>query len=47
MRDWVQVQARLSDYLGIDCWAAIIGGSLGGMQVLQWAVDFPARLRSL
>jgi homoserine O-acetyltransferase len=46
VRDWVQVQARLSDYLGIDCWAAIIGGSLGGMQVLQWAVDFPARLRS-
>lgn len=46
VRDWVQVQARLSDYLGIDCWAAIVGGSLGGMQVLQWAVDFPARLRS-
>lgn len=46
VRDWVKVQARLSDYLGIDCWAAIVGGSLGGMQVLQWAVDFPARLRS-
>ncbi len=46
VRDWVQVQARLSDYLGIDCWAAIVGGSLGGMQALQWAVDFPARLRS-
>lgn len=46
VRDWVQVQARLSDYLGIDCWAAIVGGSLGGMQVLQWSVDFPARLRS-
>ena len=46
VRDWVQVQARLSDYLGINCWAAIVGGSLGGMQVLQWAVDFPARLRS-
>lgn len=46
VKDWVQSQARLMDYLGIGCWAAVIGGSLGGMQVLQWTVDFPERLRS-
>lgn len=45
VKDWVQVQVRLSDYLGITQWAAIVGGSLGGMQVMQWAVDFPDRIR--
>ncbi|MCW8919032.1 MAG: homoserine O-acetyltransferase [Gammaproteobacteria bacterium] len=45
VRDWVESQARLADRLGITQWAAVIGGSLGGMQVLQWAIDFPARLR--
>lgn len=45
VRDWVESQARLADRLGIETWAAVIGGSLGGMQVLQWAIDFPARLR--
>ena len=43
--DWVASQARLSDRLGIEVWAAIIGGSLGGMQAMQWAIDFPGRLR--
>lgn len=43
--DWVQTQARLADRLGIDCWAAVIGGSLGGMQALQWSIDFPERLK--
>jgi homoserine O-acetyltransferase len=43
--DWVKSQARLSDHLGIQQWAAIVGGSLGGMQVLQWAIDQPERLR--
>lgn len=43
--DWVRTQAVLSDHLGIAQWAAIVGGSLGGMQVLQWAIDFPERLR--
>ena len=43
--DWVTSQARLSDRLGIDCWAAIIGGSLGGMQVMDWSVRFRERLR--
>ena len=44
VRDWVESQARLSDVLGIERWAAVVGGSLGGMQVLQWAIDYPARL---
>ncbi|GHA05144.1 homoserine O-acetyltransferase [Arenicella chitinivorans] len=43
--DWVESQARLSDQLGIQQWAAVIGGSLGGMQVLQWSISFPERVR--
>ncbi|MFV8834556.1 homoserine O-acetyltransferase [Aquisalimonas sp.] len=43
--DWVRSQARLADALGIDQWAAVVGGSLGGMQALQWAIDFPERTR--
>ncbi len=43
--DWVKSQAQLADTLGITQWAAVIGGSLGGMQVMQWAIDFPARVR--
>jgi homoserine O-acetyltransferase len=34
----------LADYLGIRCWAAVIGGSLGGMQALEWSIRFPDRL---
>ncbi len=45
VRDWVNSQARLADHLGIEQWAAIIGGSLGGMQVLRWAISYPERLR--
>lgn len=45
VRDWVKVQSLLADRLGIACWHAVVGGSLGGMQALQWAVDFPERLR--
>ena len=45
VHDWVRSQARLADALGIEQWAAVIGGSLGGMQALQWAIDFPDRLR--
>ncbi len=45
VRDWVQSQARLADRLGIEQWAAVIGGSLGGMQVMRWAISFPKRLR--
>ena len=45
VRDWVESQARLADRLGIQSWAAVMGGSLGGMQALQWAIDYPQRLR--
>ena len=45
VKDWVQSQARLADALGIEKWAAVIGGSLGGMQVMQWAIDLPERLQ--
>ncbi|MDE1463303.1 homoserine O-succinyltransferase MetX [Spartinivicinus poritis] len=45
VKDWVNSQARLADMLGIEQWAAIIGGSLGGMQALQWSIDYPDRLK--
>lgn len=45
VEDWVHSQARLADKLGIKQWAAIIGGSLGGMQAMQWAITYPDRLR--
>jgi homoserine O-acetyltransferase len=44
-RDWVHSQAMLADRLGIDCWAAVIGGSLGGMQAMRWALEYPRRVR--
>lgn len=43
--DWVHTQARLADRLGIQCWAAVIGGSLGGMQALRWSVTYPERVK--
>ena len=45
VKDWVHSQALLSDALGIECWAAIAGGSLGGMQAMQWSMDYPERLK--
>lgn len=45
VKDWVKSQAMLADYLGIRQWAAVVGGSLGGMQALQWTIDFPERVR--
>lgn len=45
VRDWVRSQALLADQLGIEQWAAVVGGSLGGMQTLQWTIDFPERVR--
>ncbi len=45
VEDWVHSQARLADRLGIEQWAAVIGGSLGGMQALQWAISYPERIR--
>jgi homoserine O-acetyltransferase len=45
VEDWVDAQARLMDRLGIDTLAAVLGGSLGGMQALSWALRYPKRLR--
>lgn len=45
VRDWVRSQVMLADHLGIEQWAAVVGGSLGGMQALQWSIDFPERVR--
>ena len=45
VHDWVVSQSYLADELDVQQWAAVIGGSLGGMQVIQWAIDFPDRLR--
>ena len=46
VKDWVESQARLADHLGIQQWAAVVGGSLGGMQVLQWSIAHPDRIRN-
>ena len=45
VEDWVAAQARLADHLAIETWAAVIGGSLGGMQALAWSLQFPQRVR--
>ena len=45
VEDWVNSQALLADHLGIEQWAAVVGGSLGGMQSLQWSIAYPDRLR--
>jgi homoserine O-acetyltransferase/O-succinyltransferase len=45
VEDWVSAQARLLDAMGIDVLAAVMGGSLGGMQALSWALQYPQRVR--
>jgi homoserine O-acetyltransferase len=45
VEDWVDAQAWLADRLGIECFAAVMGGSLGAMQALQWALAYPERIR--
>ena len=45
VQDWVNAQARLLDALGIDTLAAVMGGSLGGMQALAWTLQYPERVR--
>lgn len=44
VKDWVMTQHALMQHLGIEKWAAVIGGSLGGMQALQWSIDYPDKL---
>ncbi len=45
VEDWVDAQARLLDAMGIQTLAAVMGGSLGGMQTLSWTLQYPARVR--
>jgi homoserine O-acetyltransferase len=47
IRDIVRTQAALADHLQVGMWLAVIGGSMGGMQVLEWGVMFPSRVRSI
>jgi homoserine O-acetyltransferase len=43
IRDQVDVEVALADYLGIDAWRTVVGGSMGGMRALEWIVGFPER----
>ena len=45
VRDWVKSQVALMERLEIEQWAAVVGGSLGGMQVMRWAISYPEKLR--
>lgn len=46
VEDWVRAQRLLAERLGIRRFAAVVGGSLGGMQALRWAIDFPSQVRA-
>ncbi len=46
VEDWVCSQKQLADKLGIDSFASVVGGSLGGMQALRWTMDFPQHVKS-
>tara|TARA_Y100000588_G_scaffold278817_1_gene295505 strand:+ start:271 stop:1389 length:1119 start_codon:yes stop_codon:yes gene_type:complete len=45
VRDWTNSQALLADHLNINSWHAVIGGSLGGMQALDWSIAYPERIK--
>jgi homoserine O-acetyltransferase len=47
IRDMIRMQARLGDHLGVERWLSVLGGSMGGMQVLEWGITYPERVRSL
>ena len=47
VRDQVRAEAVLADALGISAWAAVLGGSMGGMRSLEWAVTYPSRVAAL
>ena len=44
-RDWVESQKMLMEHLSISCWAAVVGGSLGGMQAMRWSLEYPEKLQ--
>ncbi len=46
VKDWVTSQRELARHLGIEKFAAVIGGSLGGMQAMQWSIDYPEQLHA-
>ncbi len=45
VEDWVETQVQLARHLGIEQFAAVVGGSLGGMQAIQWTLDYPEKVR--
>lgn len=47
IRDIVRTQAEVADHLGIIQWLAVVGGSMGGMQALEWSLTYPRRLRGV
>jgi homoserine O-acetyltransferase len=47
VRDWVRSQAIVAGHLGIRRWHSVVGGSMGGMQALEWAVMYPERVASI
>ena len=47
IRDQVAVEVALSDQLGIDVWAGVVGGSMGGMRALEWVVGYPDRVNRI
>ena len=47
VKDWVKSQDLLRLHLGLDFWHAVAGGSLGGMQALQWAIDFEGHIKKV
>ena len=46
VNDWVKSQKLLADFLEIESWACVIGGSLGGMQALQWTITYPEKIKN-
>ena len=46
IRDQVAAEVRLADHLGIERWAGVVGGSMGGMRVIEWCVGYPDRVAS-
>ena len=45
VKDWINSQNILREHLQIECWHSVAGGSLGGMQALQWAIDYPEKIK--